>query len=296
VRIGQSAGRRHVTVTSVTTWTLGCALVVVVLHFLTPAVAAHLGSYRSGLLTLLLFAAAALYSLRKRGLRLSVRIMRLVARLPPSLARRLDLMDRLETWRLGHLTVGVGAILPFWWHLESGPASPLELSLELTVVLLLASGFVGLLIQEFLPGRMRQRPGFEVRLEDVEKGLHQLYVEAEESVLGHSEALVQAYLRNVRPLLNFNLGWGRMLWATARGITAQPPAYRRARQVRLEQAKEAEVYGKLLEIAQRKLALEQNGFELGLSRGWLAIHIVLALATFVLIVFHVIGVLYFNGL
>ena len=294
--IGQSAGRRHVTVASVTGWTLGCALVVGVLHALTPAVAARLGSYRSGLLTLLLFAAAALYSLRKRDLRLSVRIMRLVAHLPAPLARRIDLIDRLESWRLGHLTVGVGAILPLWWHLDSGPASPLELTLESAVVLLLASGFVGLLIQEFLPRRMRRQPEFEVRLEDVDTGLHQLYVEAEESVLGHSEALVQAYLRNIRPLLNFNLGWSRMLWATVRGIELQPPAYRRACQLPIDLGPEAQVYDKLLEIARRKLRLEHNGFELGLSRGWLAVHIVLALITFVLIGFHIVGVLYFNGL
>lgn len=269
---------------------------MVVVHALTPSAAARLGSYRSGLLTLLLFAAAALYSLRKRDIRLSLRIMRVVAYLPAALARRIDLLDRLETWRLGHLTVGVSAALPLWWHLESGHASPLEFVLKGAVVLLLASGFVGLLIQEFLPGRMRRQPDFEVRLEDVEKGLHQLYVEAEESVLGHSEALLQAYLRNVRPLLNFNMGWGRMLWATVRGVPAQPPAYRRARQLGSELGAEAQVYSKVLEIAQRKLRLEQNGFELRLSRDWLLVHIVLALTTFVLIGFHVIGVLYFNGL
>ncbi len=33
------------------------------------------------------------------------------------------LFDRLETRRTVHITLGVFALLPFWWHVEAGPTS-----------------------------------------------------------------------------------------------------------------------------------------------------------------------------
>ena len=53
------------------------------------------------------------------------------------------------------------------------------------------SGLAGAVIQDFLPRAMRMRPGQEVRREDVDAVIHELYVEAEEAILGRSEALVQ---------------------------------------------------------------------------------------------------------
>ena len=49
-------------------------------------------------------------------------------------------------------------------------------------------------------------------------------------------------------------------------------------------------------IAERKVRLEHNDFDLILSVGWVRIHIGLAIALGVLIAFHVAGVLYFSGL
>jgi hypothetical protein len=49
-------------------------------------------------------------------------------------------------------------------------------------------------------------------------------------------------------------------------------------------------------IAERKVRLEHNDFDLMLSIGWMRIHIGLAITIGVLIAFHVAGVLYFSGL
>jgi len=108
-------------------------------------------------------------------------------------------LDRLETWRTAHITLGVLVLLPFWWHVDAGRATMLERALFTTVVLVVLSGLFGVAIHDLLPRATRIRLNQELRREDVEAGFHQLYVEAEEAVLGHSENLVHAYLRNVRP-------------------------------------------------------------------------------------------------
>ena len=295
--LSEHSGRRHITVASVTLWALGWMAGVALAIGLSRPWALALGSYRTGIITLAMFAAAALYSLRKRRLGISVRMLRAAAHLPRHLASLADVMDRLETWRLLHITLGVLAILPLCWHLQAGgAASTVELLLESVVILLLASGFAGTLIQDFLPHRMRVVPNFEVRLQEVEEGLHAVYVEAEEAILGHSEPLVQAYLRNIRPLMLSNLPWRTLLWAT---LTRKDPALRACRFARRAAAalsSDADTYQILIGLAEHKVRLEHNGFNLRLSVGWLRVHIALAIVTFVLIVFHVVGALYFNGL
>lgn len=291
-------GRRHLTVSSVTLWALGCAAAVALADYLTIKIGPRLGPYWSGRITVLAFAAASFYSLRKRKVALWVHPLKLLAYLPRSIAQRADLFDRLETWRLAHITLGVIAIVPFWWHVQAAvSASPLEKVLAGAVIALVASGFAGAFIQEFLPAEMRLRPGqIEVRISDVDEGLHALYVQAEEMILGHSEELVQAYLRHVRPLLARNVRPRTLLWATLTRSDPAPRICKPARRVGAALAPDRECYEGLVDIAERKIRLEQNGFDLRLSTGWLRVHIVLAIATFILIAFHVVGVFYFNGL
>jgi hypothetical protein len=126
--------------------------------------------------------------------------------------------------------------------------------------------------------------------------LHALYVSAEEAILGHSEQLVQAYLRNIRPLMLSSLPLRTLLWATLAGDDPAPRACRHARRAGGALTADADVYQTLIDLAERKIRLEQNGFNLRLSTGWLRVHIVLATVTFVLVLFHVIGALYFKGL
>jgi hypothetical protein len=295
-QIGEAADRRHAApIASVTLWALVCGAGVIAVHAATASIPGRLGSYRSGIITILSFTLAILYSARKHSLWLSVRWLRLAARMSRSIARRLILMDRLETWRAMHITIGVLALLPFWWHVDAGRATPLERMLESTVILVVLSGLFGTAIHDLLPHSMRIRPNFEVRLEDVEVGYHQLYLEAEESVLGHSEELVHAYLKNVRPLLIGSQPRRRFIWATLRGTDPAPRACAVARLTEATVGGDGPLYDELVGIAERKVRLEHNEFNLRLSRGWLKVHLALVIIMICEIAFHVTGVLYFVG-
>ena len=277
-------------------WAALCASAVIALHELSAAWAARLGSYRTGVLTVSVFVVAALYPVRKYTLWLSLHWLRLAVRLPRRWAVRMLLLDRLETWRVVHVTLGVFALLPFWWHLQFGRRSLLELALEIMVILLVLSGFLGVLVEDFLPARMFKLGNQEVRLEDVEAASHRLYVEAEELVLGHSEQLVHAYLSLIRPILAGSQPAHIMLWAT---LTASNPALAICKPARIRAsgfAAEAATFNELVDIAERKVGLDHNQFNLRLSTAWLRLHRRLAASVLVLIIFHVAGVLYFAGI
>jgi hypothetical protein len=294
-RAGEAASRQHLIGLSPTLWMIACAAGVAIICALTHRYAARLGADRTGIITVAAFTLTALYSARKHTLWASVRWLRFTSRMPRGIARRLVLLDRLETWRFGHLTLGMLALIPFWWHSHGGVASPLEETLWMAVILLVLSGIVGTVIEEFIPHEMRIKPAREGRLPDVEAKLHALYVEAEESILGHSETLVRAYLRNVRPILVHPRSSLRMLIAT---ITRADPAVavcRPAVAARAALGDDAPAYRGLVEIAERKVRLEQNRFNLRLTKVWLYFHIALVAITGVLIAFHVMGVLYFVG-
>jgi hypothetical protein len=295
-QIGEAAERRHsAPISSVTLWAVICGAAVAALHAFTSGVPGRLGSYRTGIITISVFALAALYSARKHTLWVSVRWLRMATRLPRSIARRLILMDRLEAWRTIHITIGVLALLPFWWHVDAGRPTLLERTLESTVGLVVLSGLFGAAIQDLLPHSMRVRPNQEVRLEDVDAGFHQLYQEAEEAVLGHSEALIHAYLQNVRPILVGSQPPTRLVWATLRGTDPAPPACQRARLASARVGADGPIYGELIEIAARKVRLEHNEFNLRLGTAWLNFHIALVVIMGIEIAFHVTGVLYFAG-
>ena len=295
-QIGEAADRRHTApLASVTLWAMICGIAVVAVRVATSGIPQRLGSYRTGIITIASFALAALYSARKRNLWFSVRWLRLATRLPRKVARALIVLDRLETWRTAHITLGVLVLLPFWWHVDAGRATILERALFSTVVLVIVSGLFGLMIHDLLPRAMRVRPNQEVRLEDVEAGFHQLFVEAEEAVLGHSERLVHAYLENVRPLLIGEQSPARLIWATLRGSDPAPRACRTALAAAATAGADEAIYRELVEIAARKVRLEHNQFNLRLNTGWLSFHIGLVVILGVEVAFHVTGVLYFVG-
>jgi hypothetical protein len=279
-------------------WALGCALCVVAIHLAAPRYGARLGSYRSGIATLAGFALAAFYTVRKRWMWLSVRIMRLAMRMPGAVAHRLLLADRLESWRRFHVIIGVVVIAPLWWHMEGGSTGPnrLEAVLAALTALLMLSGLAGAAIQDFLPRAMRIRPGQEVRRDDVDAAIHELYVEAEEAILGRSEALVQTYLKTIRPVLLGHRPRRAMFLATLSGADPAAPVGQRLRPYGASLPGEGQTWEKLVTIAERKVRLEHNDFDLVLSVGWMRIHIGLAIAIGVLITFHIAGVLYFSGL
>ncbi len=294
----EPTGRRHAApVRSVLVWATICGLLVVVLHSLTREVGLRLGAYWTGIITLIFFLAASFYSARRRLPRVSVRFIRLATRFPAAVARRLLVFDRLETWRAIHIAIGMFALLPLWWHTDYAvPANTIELLLELVVILLVLSGLLGTFVQDILPDKLRHSPEHEVRVEDVEAELDNLYVKAEEAILGHSEQLVAAYLYNVRPILAGNPPTLTMLWAAFRGSDPAPALCQIARSAGESLGPDSSTYNGVVDLAERKLRLEQNRFSLRLSTRWLRFHLGLAIITAILIVFHVAGVLYFRGL
>lgn len=279
-----------------TMWALGCGLCVVVIHL--TRWGAGLGSYRSGIATLVGFGLASCYTVRKRWMWLSVRAMRLASRMPHPIAHRLLLADRLESWRLVHVIIGVAVIGPLWWHMEQGGTGPsrLEAALAALTVLLMLSGLTGAIVQDFLPRAMRIRPGQEVRREDVDSAVHELYVEAEEAILGRSEVLVKTYLKIIRPVLLGTQPRRAMFIATLTGGDPAAPVGHRLRANATDVPEDTQTWEKLVTIAERKVRLEHNDFDLVLSVGWMRVHIGLAIVLGVLIAFHVVGVLYFAGL
>ncbi len=295
--LGEAAARRHsAPIASMLIWSMFCGSSVVALYKLFAGWASRAGAYRTGILTTGIFMLAALYPVRKQALWLSLRYTRWIARLPRPLGVRLLVLDRLESWRIVHVSAGVFSLLPFWWHTQFGPRSLLELVLEVFVLALAVSGLLGTLIEDFLPARMLKLGNPEVRLEDVEAASQELYVQAEELVLGHSEPLVHAYLSLLRPIVAGNQPSLRLLWATLSGINPASTVCKPARLIADGFGVEAAVFHQLVDIAERKVGLDHNQFNLKLSGEWLRLHRSLAIAVLVLVAFHITGVLYFVGI
>ena len=280
-------------------WMVLCALVVIIAHSAAEARGLKVSEYWSGTISLAGFVVLGWYSVRKRSLWFSLRVLRVTGRvLPASWQQRMIVVDRLESWRAVHITLGILVALPLWWHLSSGLMSPVEMLLALAVALLLLSGLFGVAIQEYLPPAIELMPEREVRLQDVASRIDATYVEAEEKVLGNPEALVQAYLKNLKPVLEADRvtsRW-RLLGATLKrgdlGSELCAQWYEAASQF----GDAASAWNELVDLTARKLNLEHNAFNLNFSTDWLTFHIVLAVCTFALLILHVASVLYFYGL
>ncbi|HZP44263.1 MAG TPA: hypothetical protein VFB15_01315 [Candidatus Binataceae bacterium] len=277
-------------------WLAGCLAALVAFYLSGFRHPPGWGSLRTGCLTLAVFALAALYRVRKRWTWWDLRTMWFGARLPARLGGWWRRADRLETWRHVHIAAGLGVMIPLWWHIQEGAgASRLEIVLLAIVGLLLVSGVSGVLIQDFLPHAMRIRPGYEVRLEDIEGALHDLYVEAEEAILGRPEAFVQTYLRDIRPLMLGSPRSAALLWATLTGSDPTTAVTDRLAH-RQPETSDPAAWERLTKLVERKLRLDHNRVNLRLSRGWVSAHLVLVVLLAVLVSFHIAGALYFAGL
>jgi CRP-like cAMP-binding protein/Fe-S-cluster-containing hydrogenase component 2 len=271
------------------------SLVVIIAHAASAGVARSLGPYRTGIATLTMFAAASLYSLRKRSLWSSLQALRLTEIFPAPIRRWMVAMDRLEIWRRFHLLVGVLAMLPLWWHMRTGRMNMAEALLASAVVLLLLSGILGVIIQDLLPYRARAGGDYFVRLQDVDAAINALYVDAEEKILGRSENLIQSYIRLIRPILMRPQPGLRMFRAMLTGSDPAAPALEPARAQAAKVGDELALFNELIAIAVRKIRLDLNEFDLWFSTAWLRVHIALAMLVGALAAFHVLGVLYFVG-
>ena len=279
-------------------WLTICLIAVAGLNAATSTFGRAMGEYWSGSIALASFVAIAWYSVRKRNIWFSIRVLQFTGKIfPAAIQRRLVMLDRLETWRAFHLTIGMLALLPLSWHVTTTTMSPLEAVLATLVLLLFISGIFGAILQDKLPHSMMRLAEHEVRLEDVDSKVSAVYREAEEKILGHSEQLTKAYIDYIKPILLSDRSASRwtLLLATIRGIDPGQRVCAAAAE-RIAESDDEKTYRELLFLAARKVNLDHNSFNIHLSTGWLDLHIVLSVLTFALLIFHVTGVLYFGGI
>ena len=110
-------------------------------------------------------------------------------------------------------------VLPLWWHVARGAGGLLELGLLAVAALVVLSGLVGALLQYAMPQAMLHSIEREVRVRDVLSRQRELFVEAEESILGR-EALAEVYVHSVRPIVQGDTPRRLLLEALLRGQDA----------------------------------------------------------------------------
>jgi hypothetical protein len=274
-------------------------VVVAVLVRASPTVGAGLGTTTTGLLTLAIMLLAAAYAVRRRFLRLSLYIIRpfveiRVLRPLRPLAVRLD---KLRSWRVAHLALGVLCLLPLRWHVAAGRGGLLEQILLAVVALVIATGVLGVLLQYLIPQLLLGAIEREVRVRDVHEKQQALYVEAEERILGRiSDLLVDTYVTKVKPILLGDTPRRRLLEATLR--RQDPGALVRGHLWNLLDQlneKEAETFRGLIDLAEEKVRLDLNLFQIQVTTAWLVWHDAAVACAGALVTLHVVSAFYFGG-
>jgi hypothetical protein len=290
------ARRRRRTLPQLLPIALGCGVVVIVVRLLAPSFEQRVGVILSGIITAVMFVAVGLYSIRKRNLWFSLRMLNLARRIfPKAVFERMVFMDRLESWRAAHVVISMLSLLPFWWHMQRHLMGPLEAALASTVALLFVSGLFGILVQDRMPHFMTLFAEHEVRPVDIDAKINAVYVEAEEKILGHPEAFIKAYLARIKPiLLNDRSSW-QLFFATIAKRDVGGEVHSELARGETFAGDDGKAWSELIALAIRKVNLEQNDFNIWLSNSWLRFHIMLAVLTGALLVFHVLSVLYYGG-
>lgn len=261
---------------------------------------AHVGVVTSGLLTLGSMLAAGAYALRRRFLRLSLYLLRPFAVVPflrplqPLAAK----FDQLRNWRVAHLVIGIGCIVPLWWHVRAAHGGMVEQLLFGCVLLVIGSGLLGVLVQYGLPQSLLTAAERQVRIRDVQEKQRELYVEAEEQILGHkTDSFIETYLAEVKPILlqepRVLSLWQALLLRKDLGSQLQQ---RLALLLERIEQHEHEAFLHLIGLAEEKVRLDLNLFQLKLTTGWLVFHSVVVIGGGALTVLHILAVLYFGEL
>ncbi len=261
---------------------------------------AHIGVMTSGLLTLGGMLLAAAYALRRRFLRLSLYLLRPFAVVPflrplQTLAVRLD---QLRNWRVAHLVIGIVCVVPLGWHVRAAHGGVIEQVLFVCVFLVIGSGLLGALLQYLLPQSLLHATERQVRIRDVHEKQQALYVEAEEQILGRkNETFIESYIAEVKPVLLQDTPVLSLCQAVL--LRKDPGARIHKRLVllleRLEEP-EREAFRHVIDLAEEKVRLDLNLFQLKLTTGWLVFHAIVVIGGGALTALHIVSVLYFGQL
>jgi hypothetical protein len=169
----RAPGWWHALAGSLALWAVACAAAVVVLHNETRDMGPRIGAYPTGIATLVLFALAAVVSMRRR-------IFEVLPRAFVHGTSRHTLQEnpashnfsyspsalwsiKHKTWQRIHIALAIGAMLPFWWHCDLRRASIADRLLSNVAILLVTSGFLGITITDLTRWRLLS-PRFSPRL------------------------------------------------------------------------------------------------------------------------------------
>jgi hypothetical protein len=205
-------------------------------------------------------------------------------------------MDRLQTWRAIHVSIGILTMLPLWWHIRSAHSSPspIEWLLLVSIGVLVLSGIFGSAIQDLFPHIASKRAEHEVRIKDVDYEIRGLLKQAADDVPGCGVEVNSAYHAEIEPILLNRDPSVRLLWMTLLGKDPAMRACAGARRLEGKFGEKNQGYAKLLALAERKVRLDQNLINLRFSTGWLPFHIGSVLIVGFLLVFHIISALMFR--
>jgi hypothetical protein len=147
-----------------TLWAFACVIAVVAIYRSTYGIDLRIGTYRTGVGSLLLFVLAAAVAVRSRMVTaLPHRFAHIFSRhrshqnLPAqNLSNRPDASSSIKpkTWRRIHIALALVAMLPLWWHCDLDRASRADLILKVTATLLLAIGFLGVTVTDLTRWRV----------------------------------------------------------------------------------------------------------------------------------------------
>lgn len=274
-------------------WLAAAALTAVVLRPL----ARNFGVNATGVMTLAFVLAAALYAARRRSVLVSLYLIRpfVVFRPLQRFQQFAVRLDQLQHWRTLHLGLGLLALVPFSWHVTAARGGLIEQALLIMILLVVLTGVIGVGLQYAMPNAMLRLVEREVRVRDVEERRRALFVLAEERILGRSDALVDSYLRLLRPVLQGDTRWWRLLAATLRGEELGADVRREVQRMPLARD-DALLLSELFDLAEQKLRLDLNLFHLAVTTAWLTLHAAAVSCALALTGFHIATVLYFGGL
>ena len=275
------------------------AVLVAIVGALTTSLPALLGPRPSGLLALGGLLLLALYGARRRYTLLSLRAVRLLTSIPGLAAARAALIraDRLENWRTVHVALGLALALPLYWHVAASEGGPLEALLLCVMVLLTISGIAGVWFQYWLPRSLLRLEGREVRLVDVAARQSELLARAEAEILGASDALVDSYLAEIRPVLRSRPSLLRCFaWTFGRADLSRKLVARTSRQRGELPSADGARFDGLLVLATSKLELDLARAHLVLNRGWVSTHLLLFFLVTALVGGHLLAVAYYGGM
>ena len=203
-------------------------------------------------------------------------------------------IGRAQTWLKGHIWLGLLSFVLILLHGRFALGGPLTSVMMILFGLIVASGVVGLLLQQMLPRLMTSQVPLETIFEQIDHVVAQLCAEADHVIaiacgeaarerkrqpdppLEGSEQLKQLYHRDVRPLLDapratVTAGRREAMFAQLRTLLPEP----------LHAS-----LGELEAICEERRQLEVQRRLHQWLHGWLFVHVPLSMALLVLTMAH----------